>query len=89
MKSEKIINDWKDQRSQIEIGQNFTDQVMNQVYQHEQTKPKPLFDMQRLVELISGHPLVKIGLVAGGAITGFVRLVFMIIVILSKGEING
>ena len=82
MKSEQLYDDWKRQRRQIEVGENFTDQVMNQVYQYEQTKPKPLFDMQRLVEFISVHPLVKAGLIASGAVAGFVRVAFMIHVLL-------
>ena len=53
MKNEKFYDDWKKQKNQIDVGQNFTDQVMNQVYQYEQTKPRPLFDVQRLVEFIS------------------------------------
>ena len=82
MKSEKIYDDWKKQRSHVEVGQNFTDQVMNQVYQYEQTKPKPLFDMQRLVEFISTHPLAKAGLIASGAVAGFVRVAIMIHILL-------
>ena len=82
MKSEKIYDDWKKQRSHTEVGQNFTDQVMNRVYQYEQTKPKPLFDMQRLIEFISAHPLAKAGLIASGAVAGFVRVAFMIHILL-------
>ena len=89
MKSEEVIKKWKEQRSRIEVGENFAEGVMNQVYQHERLKRKPLFDVQRFLEFISVHPLAKAGLIATGAIAGVVRLVFMIIVILSKGVING
>ena len=89
MKSREVYNAWKERKSQIEIAENFTDQVMNQVYQYTQKKRKPIFDMRQLVELISAHPLAKAGLIATGAIAGFIRLVFMVIMILSKGEING
>ena len=78
MKSEEAYNAWRNKKSQIEIGENFTKEVMNQVYEYEQEKRKPLFDVQRLVELISAHPLAKIGLVAAGAVTGLVRIVFMV-----------
>jgi len=84
MKSEKIYDDWKKQRSHVEVGQNFTDQVINQVYQYEQTKPKPLFDMQRLVELISAYPLAKAGLIAIGAIIGLTRVAFMVHILLLR-----
>ena len=89
MKSEEIINSWKNQKDQIEIGEDFSRTVMNQIYKYEQNKRKPLFDIQRFVEFISIHPLAKAALVAAGAMAGFLRLVSMIIVILSKGEISG
>jgi len=89
MKSEEIINSWENQRGQIGVGEDFTKTVMNQIYQYEQNKRKPLFDVQRFIEFISIHPLAKAGLITTGAVVGFIRLVFMIIVILSKGVING
>ena len=82
MKCEEIINNWKDHRSQIEVGKNFTDDVMNQIYQYEQKKEKSLFDVQRLINLISAHSLAQAGLIATGALIGFFRLVFMIGIIL-------
>lgn len=89
MKNEEIINAWKDHKSQIEIGETFTENVMNQVYQYEQKKRKPFFDIQPLIEFISAHPLAQASLIATGAVAGVVRIVFMIIMILSKGVING
>jgi len=89
MKSEEIYNAWKEQKSQIEVSSAFSGRVMNQIYQYEQAKRKPLFDMQRLVDIISAHTLAKAGLVAAGAAMGLVRLMFMILVILSRGDING
>ena len=89
MKSEKAYNSWKDQKNQIEVGQNFTEEVMSKIYQYEQKKGKPSFDIYQLIEFISAQPLMKAGLVTAGALIGLVRLVFMIIVILSKGVING
>ena len=89
MKSEKAYNSWKDQKNQIEVGQNFTEEAMSKIYQYEQKKSKPSFDIYQLIEFISAQPLMKAGLVTAGALIGLVRLVFMIIVILSKGAING
>ncbi|GAI49652.1 unnamed protein product [marine sediment metagenome] len=82
MKSEEIINGWKDERSQIEVGQNFTEKVMSQVYLYEQKKKKLSFDMQRFVAVICGHPLVKAGMVAAGIIAGFIRMAFTVYVFL-------
>jgi len=45
--------------------------------------------MERLIELISFHPLAKTGFVAAGAVTGIVRLIIMINTILSNGVVNG
>ena len=89
MKRQEVYNAWKKQKSQIDIRKNFTDEVMNQVYRYEHKKRKPLFNIQWLVELVSAHPMAKAGLIAAGAVTGLVRLIFIIIMILSRGDING
>jgi len=89
MKSEEIYNTWKERKSQVEVSSAFSGRVMNQIYQYEQAKRRPLFDIQRLVDIISAHTLAKAGLVAAGAAVGLVRLIFMILVILSRGDING
>ena len=82
MKNEEIINSWKNQRNQIEVGQNFTEEVMVQIHQYEQKKQKHFFDAQRLIELISVHPLIKTGMVLASVVIGFVRVVLMLGVIL-------
>ncbi len=78
MKSQEVYDAWKERKHQIDIQGNFADEVMNQVYQYEHAKRKPLFDIQRFVEFISGHPLAKAGVIAAGAVTGFVRIVFIV-----------
>lgn len=77
MKDKEIINKWTERRSQIEAPQHFTDNVLDKIYQHEQNKRKPYFDLQPLVEFISAHPLAKAGLITIGAITGLIRVAFM------------
>lgn len=89
MNSQEVYNAWQKGKSRVDIRRDFADKVMSHVYQYEQNKSKPLFDLQHLVELVSAHPLAKAALIAMGAVTGFVRLMLMIIVILSKGDING
>jgi hypothetical protein len=84
MKSEEVYDTWKEEKSQIDIRQDFADKVMNQVYQYAQKKRKLLFDVQWLVELISAHPLAKAGLVATGAVTGLVRVAFVVCMFLSS-----
>ena len=89
MKDRKVYESWRQEKRQIDVSQNFTDRAMNQVYQWEQSRKSPRITMERLIELISFHPLAKTGLVAAGAVTGIVRLIIMINTILSNGVING
>ena len=78
MKSEEIYNAWKERKSQIDIRENFSDELMNRIYLHEQKKRKPLFDGHRLIELISAHRFVKAGVVTAGAVAGLVRIMFVV-----------
>jgi len=89
MKDNEVYESWRQEKCQIDVSQNFTDHVMNQVYQLEQSRKSSRFTIERVIELISFHPLVKMGLVAVGAVTGIVRLIIMINTILSNGVING
>ena len=89
MKDRKVYELWRQAKRQIDVSQNFTGRVMNQVYQLEQSSKSPLLKTERLIELISFHPLAKTGLVMAGAVTGIVRLIIMIHAILSNGVING
>jgi hypothetical protein len=89
MKDNKFYESWKQEKHQIDVSQNFTDRVMNEVYQWEKSRKGSRFNIDRLIDLISFHPLAKIGLVAAGAATGIVRLIIMIQAILSNGVING
>ena len=89
MKCQEVYEAWKEKSNQIEIRDHFTDDVMEQVYQYKREKRKTSFDMSWLADLISAHPLAQAALVAVGAMTGFIRLVLVILVILNKGDING
>lgn len=78
MKSEEIYDAWKERKSQIDLRGNFADEVMNQIYQYERDKGRPLFDVQRLIELISAHRFVKTGVVTAGVVAGLVRIMFVV-----------
>ena len=82
MKNEQFYDDWKRQRSQVEVGDDLTEKVMKQVYQYEQKKKKPLLYMQRFVETIYDHPLAKAGMVVAGMVAGFIRIAFTVYVFL-------
>ena len=77
MNNEKIYNAWKEKKRQVEIHENFTDEVMTQICQYEQNKRKSLFDVQSLIELMSAHTLAKAGLILTGGVVGFIRVVLM------------
>jgi hypothetical protein len=89
MKNNEVYESWKQEKRLIEVSQNFTDQVMKRAYRWEQSRKSPKVTIESLIEMISFHPLAKIGLVSAGAVTGIVRLVIMIQAILSNGVING
>lgn len=89
MKDNEVYESWKQEKRQIDVSQDFTEKVMSEVYQREQSRKSSPFTIDRLIELISFHPLAKFGLVAAGAVTGIVRLIIMIQAILSNGVING
>jgi len=82
MKTEEIYNTWKEQKSQIEVDKGFSDKVMNQICQYEQNKRKSLFDVQSLIELMSAHTLAKAGLILTGGVVGFIRVVFVVTMVL-------
>ena len=78
MKDNEQYNTWIESKRKIDIRENFADEVMSQIYQYERDKRKPLFDAQRLIELISAHQFVKAGLVTAGAVAGLFRIMFVI-----------
>jgi hypothetical protein len=82
MKSEEIYDAWKKRKSQIDLRENFADEVMK-IYQYERDKGRPLFDVQRLIELISAHRFVKAGVVTAGVVAGLVRIMFVVYPILA------
>jgi hypothetical protein len=78
MKNEERYNAWIENKRQIDVRENFADEVMNNIYQYERDKRRPLLNVQRLIELISAHRFVKAGLVTAGAVTGLVRIMFVV-----------
>ena len=82
MNNKDIYNAWKEKKHQVEISESFTDSVMNQIRRYEQKKRKSLFDVQSLIELMSTHTLAKIGLILTGGVVGFIRVVFVVTMVL-------
>lgn len=77
MKTEQLYEDWKKQKSQIKAKDNFPEKVMRQVYQYEQTKPKPLFNRDKLVVFLCRNSFAKAGLCLMGTIFGLVRVMLI------------
>ena len=82
MNTEDIYNAWKEQKSDIAVPSEFADRVMNQINTLEQKKRKSLFNTDKLLEWLSPYPMVKVGLIASGAIIGFIRFLLTIRVVL-------
>ena len=82
MNNEDIYNAWKGKKHQVEISESFTDSVMNQIRRYEQNKRKSLFNVQSLIELMSAHTLAKAGLILTGGVVGFIRVVFVVTMVL-------
>jgi len=89
MKKKEVYESWRQDKRQIDVSQNFTDRVMNEIYRLEQNGNIIQLKTSKLIEMISFHPLAKTGLVAAGALTGIARVIIMIQTILSNGVING
>ena len=82
MKNEELYKAWKENKSRIDISEDFFEKVMHRVNIYEKDRRKPLFDISRLIELISASTMAKATMIAGGAIVGFVRVAIMIRMVL-------
>ena len=78
MKNEELYQTWKKNKSQIDISEDFSEKVMYRVNIYEKDRRKPLFDINRLIELISANTMAKAAMIAGGAIVGFIRVAIMV-----------
>jgi len=78
MKSEETYNAWKEHKHQADLREDFADEVMNRIYQYERDKRRPLFEAQRLIDLISTHRFAKAAAVTAGAAVGLVRVSFVV-----------
>ena len=89
MKNEELYKEWKETRRQVTSSESFVENVMSQIYKHEQEQKNSSFIMKRLVDFISAHPFAQAAFIATGCMTGFIRMIFIIIAILNKGNIYG
>ena len=82
MNHQEVYNAWKKQKTQFECTKDFPEQLMKRINQYEHKKRKPLFDIYKIIELVSKRQLAKAALLVAGAAAGFIRFVFVIRMIL-------
>ena len=82
MNNEQIYRLWKEQKGNVEISEDFSGKVMRQIFRYQEKKRKSLFDIYRLIDLISANTMAKAAMITCGAIAGFVRIAFMIRMVL-------
>ena len=87
MDKKKIYENWLEKKTQMEPSESFSDKVMIQIFKNTQ-RPKWL-DIERLLEIISTNAFIKNGLIATSAVVGFIRVIYVITMFLSKGALNG
>lgn len=68
---------WKARRSAVAPRHDFSDRVMDRIYQDVEQRGADLRPPGALVARVSRHWLARVGLVAAGVAFGFVRLVVM------------
>ena len=76
MNREKIYNQWCDKAKHVEISSGFANEVMSKVQLYEQTKNKPWFDWNSLLDRITTHKAAKAAFIAIGATAGLLRVLF-------------
>ena len=76
MKNQKLYEDWKAKKSQIEVGDDFAEKVMQQVARREHKKSETLLNMQSYLSILYNNPLVRVGAIMAGFIAGVVRMAF-------------
>ncbi len=79
MNSDEIMNLWAERKSQVEPHRGLADKVMNQLHKHRSHGRRPVFDICRLIEIISSSPATTAVAVALGAVTGIVRVSIVVL----------
>ena len=79
MNSDEIMNLWKKRRSQVELPRCLADKVMNQLHKRRPHGRRPVFDICRLMEIISSSPAATTAAVALGAVAGIIRVSIVVL----------
>ncbi len=79
MNSDEIMNLWVERKSQVEPPRGLADKVMNQLHKRRSHGRRPVFDICRLIEIISSSRAATAAVIALGAATGIVRVSIVVL----------
>jgi hypothetical protein len=79
MNSDEMMDIWKERKTQVETHRDFADKVMNQLHNRGSHRRTPVFDVYRVIEIISSSPAATAAVIALGAIAGIVRVSIVIL----------
>lgn len=79
MNSDEIMKAWKARNSRIETSADFAGKVMGRVQGCERSRRRSLFNVYRLIEVISSRPAAAAAAVALGAVAGIVRISIVVL----------
>jgi len=79
MNSDEIMNLWTERKSQVEPPRGLADKVLNQLHKRRSHGRRPVFDIYRLIEIISSSPAATAVAVALGAVTGIIRVSIVVL----------
>ncbi len=79
MNSDEMMNLWKERKTRVETHRDFADKVMDQLHERRSHRRIPMFDVYRLIEVISSSPAATAAVIALGAAAGIVRVLIVIL----------
>ncbi len=79
MNRDEMMDIWKERKSQVETHRDFADEVMNQLHKCGPHRRSPVFDVYRLVEIISSSRAATAAVIVLGAAAGIVRVSIVIL----------
>jgi len=78
MKRQEVYNAWKEKKRQIDVGNDFSDKVINRIYAYNQQRKARSFDIKLFIEFICSNPLAKAAVITAGVLVGFIRVAFVV-----------
>lgn len=79
MNGEEILKLWQERKSRLEVSQGFSDRVMNRIFKHENCRSKAVFDLYRLIEVMSSSRAATAAVMVLGAAAGITRVAIVVL----------